>query len=779
MAFLIKTLYLFFAELGRMRNLFLVAFILLVSVTLYPQKRLYLKSVEEGNYLFMEKNYPMAMQSYEMAYSIDSTNSNINYKIGLCYLNLASKKKKALRYLEKASRNITRNYDEDDPALKYAPMDAIYQHARALHFNARFEEAKAEFEKYKRIVGDKNKDRVEEIDRQIQMCNNAIELMKKPADVKIKNLGDSINTESPDYGPVVNADESYMLFTSRRPGSTGGERGIDGNFYEDIYASHRKSDGTWGTAQKLFSLINTSSNEATIGLSPDGQKVYIYKDDNGGDLYYSTLTGEIWSGITSFGEEINSPYWETHISVSADGNSLFFSSDRPGGLGGLDLYRCVRLPNGKWSKALNLGPRINSKYDEDAPYLHPDGKKLFFSSEGHNSMGGLDIMYAEISTDENGNMVWSDPTNIGVPINTPDDDEFYVPSVDGRHAYFSSAREEAGFGDHDIYVADLPKGISVEPLVLLRGVVEFDGEHTHPDKVSISVFDSETGELVATAIPNFTTGKFILILNPGPHGKRYKVNYEATGYQPISHSINVEPGSAYQVIDHEIDFDFINMESKAAGTISLSGTVKNEKGVFIPGVQINVKDNNTGNLIHTYTTASDSGYYYFVVDRGKNYNVSFEAPGYLFQSYNIDIPKKPDYVELKKNIVLEKIHEGAKVVLNNIFFDKNKSTLRKQSMVELETVYKLLKENPHMVIEISGHTDNQGNDATNMKLSQTRAQAVVNHLTKKGIPKKQLIGKGYGETQPIAPNTLPNGKPDLAGQQMNRRVEMKIVETEK
>ena len=168
-----------------------------------------------------------------------------------------------------------------------------------------------------------------------------------------------------------------------------------------------------------------------------------------------------------------------------------------------------------------------------------------------------------------------------------------------------------------------------------------------------------------------------------------------------------------------------------------------------------------------------------MADRGKNYNVSFEAAGYLFQSYNIDIPKKSDYVELKKNIVLEKIHEGAKMVMNNIFFDKNKSVLRKQSMVELATIYKMLKENPDMVIEISGHTDNAGNDKLNQKLSLARAQSVVNYLTKKGISKKQLIAKGYGKSQPIAPNTLPNGKPDLAGMQLNRRVEMKIVEATK
>lgn len=761
-----------------MRKLLFLCFIMAVSVRLFPQKKLYLKSFEEGNYLFLEKNYPMALQSFEQAYSIDSTNSNINYKIGLCYLNLPSKKKKALPFLEKAARNITKNYDEDEPSMKSAPMDAIYEHAKALHFNGKFPEAIAEFEKYGRIVGEKNKEFYAEIQRQIAMCKNAIEFYKNPSDIVIKNLGDSINTEFPDYGPVVTADESMMLFTSRRPGSTGGERGVDGSYYEDIYQSHRKPDGTWGTAQKLFSLINTNSNEATVGLSPDGQKVYIYKDSNGGDLYYSTLTGETWSGLTPFGDEVNSPHWETHISVSADGNSLFFSSDRPGGLGGLDLYRCVRLPNGKWSKPLNLGPKINTPFDEDAPYLHPDGKKLFFASEGHTSMGGLDVMYSTISQDENGNMVWSEPINLGVPINTPDDDEFYVPTVDGKRAYFSSARE-GGLGDHDIYIAEFPKGINVEPLVLLKGAVEFNGEHQHPDKVAITVFDGDNGELVASSIPNYTTGKFLLILNPGPNGKKYKVNYEATGFQPVTHEINIAPGSAYQVVEHEIDFDFINMESKTLGTISLSGTVKNEKGQFIPGVQINVKDNNTGALIHTYTTASDSGYYYFAVDRGKNYNVSFEASGYLFQSHNIDVPKKSEFLEMRKNIVLEKIHEGAKMVMNNIFFDKNKSTLRKQSLVELETVYKMMKENPDMVVEISGHTDNQGNDVLNTKLSKARAQSVVNYLLKKGINKKNLIAKGYGSSLPIAPNTLPNGKPDVAGQQLNRRVEMKIVEASK
>jgi outer membrane protein OmpA-like peptidoglycan-associated protein len=208
----------------------------------------------------------------------------------------------------------------------------------------------------------------------------------------------------------------------------------------------------------------------------------------------------------------------------------------------------------------------------------------------------------------------------------------------------------------------------------------------------------------------------------------------------------------------------------------MGGLITNEDMESILDVKIVVKDNNTGELLNTYTTSSDVGFYYIVLEKGRNYNISFEAPGYLFQSQNVDIPKKPEHVEIPKSIKLERIQKGAKMTLNNIFFDKNKAVLRKQSMVEIDAVYKLMKEKPELVMEISGHTDNQGNDATNKKLSLDRAKAVVTFLTKKGIPAKRLVAKGYGKSQPVAPNNLPDGKPDLKGQQLNRRVEMKIIE---
>jgi outer membrane protein OmpA-like peptidoglycan-associated protein len=761
-----------------MKKIVSVVILFILCNKAFPQKGDYLKAFTEGNFLFLEKNYDMALESYKQAYAIDSTNANINYKVGACYMNLPSKKKKAMPYMEKAITNVNKNYHEDEAGEKAAPRDAYYYYGKALHLSGRFEEAILQFEKYKQFIGGHDRERWQEVLRQIETCRNAELLTRNPENIIIKNLGDSINTMYADYGPVINADESVLMYTSRRPGSTGGERGPDNSYYDDIYMSKRRPDGGWAYPTNFLPGLNTNSNEATIGLSADGQKLYIYKDVNGGDIFYTMLNGGSWSTPVPFGDEINSPSFETHLTISTDSSVMYFSSERPGGLGGVDIYRCTKLPNGHWSKAYLLDTAINTKYNEDAPYLHPDGKKLFFSSEGHNSIGGLDIFYTVISTDENGNTVYSTPINLRAPINTPDDDEFYVPTTDGIHAYFSSARE-GGYGDQDLYIADLPKAIQVDPLVLLKGVVTFDGLHDRPEKVDINIFDIEANELVAKCKPNALTGKYLAILNPGPLGKKFLVKYEAVGFQPTSQTVDVLPGSAYQVIEKEVEFEYMNMESKASTTISMGGLITNEDMESIVDVQVVVKDNNTGELIKTYTTSSDVGYYYIVLDRGKNYNISFEAPGYLFQSQNVDIPKKDGslHVEIMKSIKLEHIQKGAKMTLNNIFFDKNKAALRKESMTEMETLYKLLKEHPDMVIEVSGHTDNAGNDAANKKLSLDRAKAVVTYLTKKGIPATQLIAKGYGSSQPVAENKLPNGKPNPEGMQKNRRVEIKIEDS--
>lgn len=753
----------------RKTGLFFVLIVVSQIIQAQSNKALYREKFTEGNYLMLEQNYVLALKYFKEAYMIDSSTANINYKLGLCYLQSPSEKHKAVYHLEKAVQNVTHNYSPEDVTEKKAPDFAYYSLGEAYRMNYNFIASYVYFKKFKDLVGGKNEELTADLEKQLQKNTNAQEFTKDTAKVRIVNLGDSINSPYPDYTPVVSADESTLIFTSRRPGSTGGEKTDDGQFLEDIYVSSKRSDGTWSEAKPIGATINTVGSEANIGLSPDGTQLFVYKDVNGGDIYYSKLEGETWSPLLPYGPNVNSPYWETHASISVDGNTLYFVSNRKeGGYGGRDIWRCVKLPNGVWSLATNLGPTINTAEDEDAPFMHPDGVTMFFSSKGHKNMGGFDVF----KTTRNDEGKWSDPENLRAPINTPDDDIFYVQSADGKRGYLSSARR-GSLGEKDIYRIDFERTIA-EPLTLLKGILTFNGTNKQPSNARITVMD-EDGLVVQDIRPNEKTGKYIMILAPGVKGKTYTVNFEAEGYQPISISLVIPPNSSYQEIEKEFILQMINLETKTLGTMGVKGVVRNKEGRSIPGTEIIVKDNLTGKLLETFYTTIDSGSYYFVVNRGQNYNISFEAKGYLFHSENINVPKVAEYSVMQKDVILERLEVGAKIVLNNIFFDSNKSILRKESAVEINKLVALMKEYPELVIEVSGHTDSKGNDAANMTLSQARSQAVVNALIKKGIQKEKLIAKGYGETAPVSPNTLPNGKPDFKGMQLNRRVEMKIV----
>ncbi|MBN8697524.1 MAG: PD40 domain-containing protein [Bacteroidetes bacterium] len=687
-----------------MKQRLLLIFLFITSVCFSQgDKSAYREKFTQGNLLILEENYEMALAYFLEAYAIDSTNANINYKVGFCYLQSANQKNKALPFLRKAVQGIERNYVDMEPREKGAPEMAYYYLGLAYRLQYNFNESNAYFNKFKDIVGNKNTVLIKDLEKQIETNFNAIEYTKDTAEVTIVSLGDSINSKYPEYSPVISADESVIIFTSRRNTNLGASNAAGEAIAEDIYYSLKKKDGTWSSPRSISENINTFGNEANIGLSADGQQLFIYKDVNGGDIYYSNLEGDSWSMPLALTSSINSKYWETHATLTADGNTLYFVSDKKeGGFGGRDIWRCVKLPNGQWSMPLNLGPQINTSYDEDAPFIHPDGVTLFFSSNGHKSIGGFDI-FKVVKNDEG---KWGTPENMKAPINTPDDDIFYVQSGDGKRGYFSSVRKE-GLGEKDLYMINFEKSIA-EPLTLLKGYLTFDGTDKVPANISITATDMESGLVVQDVRPNALTGKYILILNPGDEGKTYTISYEAEGYQPISETITIPPNSSYQEIEKELLLRGINFESKALGTITLKGTIKNIKAENISGAKIIVKDNKTGALLNTYYTNSDSGSFYFVLNRGNDYNLSFEADGYLFQSENVNVPKKPEYSEIVKDIVLEKVKAGAKIVLNNIFFDSNKATLRKESNLEIEKVVQLMKEYPDVKIEVAGHTDSKG-----------------------------------------------------------------------
>lgn len=534
----------------------------------------YKQNVVQGNLLIEENNWPMALLYFSEAYKVDSSNANINYKMGLCYLRTPSQKANSLRFLRKAMNNITRNYDPFDPMFKKAPENTLYYIGQAYHYNYKFDSAIAHFQSYRAIIADRDPEMVKDIDMRINWCNNAKEFMLTPLNITITNMGDSINTPFPDYGPVMSVDEQSIVFTSRRYG----EIAIDGGYYEDILISEKKSDGTWTSARPISPYINTPTNEASISLSTDGQTLFLYRDDNGGDIYSSTTMNGQWMTPLPLGSDINTKYWETHACMSADGNTLYFVSDRPGGFGGRDIYRCVKLPNGKWSKALNLGPTINTSADEDAPFIHPDQRTLFFSSTGHKSMGGFDIFFTTRNEEDN---TWSTPTNMGYPLNTPDDDIFYMTSPDGKRAYFSSVRAD-GYGEKDIYMAVLEETVS-QALTLLRGrIYNADGKPLS-QKVEIIVNNSLNGELVGVYKPNARTGNFTIIL---PTGGTYQISYVVDGKEYANEIIDVPAGSSYDVIDRSIDLRDLVL-GKIRSDVPLDTTNKGGQHIVLPGDSLN------------------------------------------------------------------------------------------------------------------------------------------------------------------------------------------------
>ncbi len=626
-------------------------------------------AVKKADFDFDHEDYTLALSEYLEIYKKDSLNANLQFKIGECYMHSAREKEKAIPYLELAVQKVNKNY-KIKTKEKSAPVTAYLLLGNAYQKNYQFDLAKSMYESY---LNEVPSDSVES-DRLIAQCVYAKILIANPVDLIVGNISNKVNGKFADYAPVMSVDEKTLLFTSRREGSTGGMQKDETMYREDIYMCTKGSDGEWSEPKNIAN-INSEFNEATVGLSVDGQQVLFYSDktvDGNGDIYISKLNGDDWGTPTILPSPINTKSQEPDACFSADGNILYFVSDRKGGYGGFDIYMVKKLPNGEWSFPQNLGGKINTPYNDRAPFMHPDGVTLFFCSEGHKSMGGYDIFQS--MQDENG--AWTDAENIGYPINTTDDDVFYGTSADGKRSYYSSFRED-GYGEKDIYLITLPKKAETA-LTVMGGVFRLEGANGKiPENAQIVVTDNETGDIVGIYKPNSKTGKYL-----------------------------------------------------------------------------------------------------FVLPAGKNYNVTYEAEGYLFKSENLIVPEKSEFSTIQSEIKLSPIEAGQAIILNNIFFDFDKATITPESKTELDKLFRLLVNNPSMKVEIQGHTDSKGNDDYNKRLSQERSESVVKFLVAKGINKSQLSAKGYGETKPIAKNTNDDGSDNPEGRKLNRRTEMKILSTE-
>jgi outer membrane protein OmpA-like peptidoglycan-associated protein len=506
--------------------------IFLVYVLLIPAIHSFSQTSGEDMFYIAEgyidnENFEGAINLYQRMLDEDPNNPQINFKLGFCYLNSVDQKEKSIEYIEKSVKTSSKKIKKSAEYLGWC-----YYLARAYQATYRFDDALNQYLSLKNLT--KNKQLLDIIDKEINNCNEGKTLTDVPVALTITNLGPVINSEFDDHSPVLSADESVLIFTSKRKGPYSGDPGSDGQYDENIYISYNDS-GVWTPPVSIGENINTPDHEASIGLSVDGQKLFIYKPDEDGSIYVSDLVGDTWQAPVKLGPTINTKYRETDACLSPDGNKLYFTSDRKGGYGGLDIYVSYKLANGGWSEAKNLGPAINTKEDERAPFMHADGVTLFFSSKGHGGLGGFDIFSSKLNEFN----TWSKPENLGYPINTSADDVFYILSADRKRAYYASNKEN-GYGKTDIYVIGLKEAETPNITVMTGKIYICRGSLP---EVSITVMDSKTEEVVGIYTPNSKTGKFLFVLNKGGH---YKVVFEAFG-KIISQELLVVPeDAAYQ-----------------------------------------------------------------------------------------------------------------------------------------------------------------------------------------------------------------------------------------
>lgn len=553
----------------------------------------------EANTLMEESMFNVALPIWLDLVAQQPENSNINYKIGVCYIHSGNEKKKALPFLKKAIEKTTSNYDPFSSAEEKAPVETNFYLARAYHLNYELDLAMTHYNSLKEKIGKKHY-LFNELEHYTKQCVHAKEAMAKPVNIEIQNLGNRINTVYPEYSPVLSLDESTIYFTSRRLRSDSSNYFIkdvsDGLYYEDIYVSNNY-DGAW-TEPELIN-INTEGHEATINISIDGQTLFIYKDDNGnGNLYFSNLNENEWSTPKLLGSDINSDAQESHVAVTPDGNTLYFVSDRKGGLGGQDIYFCNKLPTGEWAKAQNIGSVINTAYNEDGVFIHPDGKTLYFSSHGHSSIGGYDIFYS--TKDKEGN--WSTPVNLGYPVNSTDDDVFFVTSADGKRGYYSSFQEK-GFGEKDIYMISLTDA-DAKPLTLLTGVLKVIGEPETPEDAQIVITDNATGNLIGIFKPRKKDGKFSIILEPNID---YHIVYSALTFKQ-EEDLYVPEVSSFKEINRGIDLQDIIFGEKQNVIDYLKGFLE-YKNLLSSGTKISLLDEKD-KLLES-TTTDENGFFKF------------------------------------------------------------------------------------------------------------------------------------------------------------------------
>ncbi len=392
----------------------------------------------DGEFFLSRGEYKEALFNYLIIYEKGIKNANLQYRIGLCYLNIDREKSKAIPYLKKASDYTTLDYHEGSYKETQSPPEVYFYLGQAYQVNYEFDNAIKHYRNYISLISSEDLKASQYTRLQIEACKNAEDFMKNKTKYEIVKLEDKINEQYNIIKPTVSSDDSIIVFISNL------------KFYNGIFMSQKNENNEWETAQNITPDLKWNGNLYPASLSSDGNKLLIAMHDNFVcNIYFSKYDKEQkkWSDYEELNSKINTKYWENHASMTKDGKTIYFSSNASmkNSHGEMDIYIITKKENGKWNNPENLGNIINTKFNEDVPFITADGNTLFFCSQGHKSMGGYDIFF----TTKKGENNWTPPKNIGYPINSPDDDKYFCPTKNGKYGYFERLNKEDN--EKDLY----------------------------------------------------------------------------------------------------------------------------------------------------------------------------------------------------------------------------------------------------------------------------------------------------------------------------------------
>lgn len=735
--------------------------------------------VQENTQLMLLKFYFQSIQIADKLLQLKPDNANYNYRKGYALLYSQSDFTKPLPYLEKAAQSVTKNYDASNNSEASAPIDVYYHIGHCYHLAGDLAKARASFNSYL-DVAPKNNELVYYTQVALKQCDVAEKNMAHPnPETSIMNLGKVVNSPYPDYSPAVSLDGTALYFTSRRLWEDSSNFKLrdpmNGNYYEDIYVAFKDFDGDWEEPVRLV-ICKKDQMEATVSVSADERRIYLYKDSSGnGTIYYSKFQTNRFEGVENYTVKgVNSPYWETHLTVAPDGNSLYFVSDRPGGLGGRDIYRMIKGADGEWSKPENVGAPINTPYDEDAPFIAVDNKTMYYASNGETSMGGFDIFLTVL--DKQGK--WSDPINLGVPLNSTGDDLFYTTTTDGLTGYLTSFRL-GGQGEKDIYEIK-NNYMGLKNIAVLKGQITVKDDRPLPEDLYITVNCLNCGETnIRTVFPRMRDGVYFSSLDPC---RQYELIYQYGPDRKEFHRQTITTGCnlGYEEIYVPVILDLNDMSIHPADGYKLVGTVLAAKtGEAIQNANVQLVSP-TGEALATFTTDDKGGFTSDMYEGKKigdstQFSVKITKDGFneMAQVENIKFGEN-------KTIELNyKMTHPNMLQVNPIYFDLNSSYIRADAKVELDKIVKIMNENPTMKIELGSHTDCRASATYNQWLSDRRAKNSAAYIQAKITNPARIYGKGYGESQLVNGCSCEGAQTSTcsdAEHQANRRTEFKIVE---